>query len=273
MAERHFPSTCLNFLPSVGSCFMMSGESKIGCRYIQARWHLSHWSRHSDTYASLSFHSSISSLNGLLKGENCMACVTTICSSRSAMTSSAPFRMYVPVVRYGSLQSKKTFSHAATMALSCVSMPSSLPLLSPMSASLAAWSTMPSSTKFSSVKFSMSGDTSVPTSSATCCQWRSRMPWLRRPVIMGTLGTKSSICTLMSLQISRTSAESSLFSKDFTALNSVFAPDITLFSAYLASMLPKGPPIHFWMSFSQWYAVTHSCENGSHSFTSCCTME
>lgn len=36
------PSTTLNFFPSVGSCFMISGESKMGCRYIHAsickRW-------------------------------------------------------------------------------------------------------------------------------------------------------------------------------------------------------------------------------------------
>jgi len=35
-------------------------------------------------------HVSISSSNGFLKGENCIACAVTICSSRSPTASSNP---------------------------------------------------------------------------------------------------------------------------------------------------------------------------------------
>jgi len=66
-------STDLNLLVSWGSCFMMSGESKIGWRYIHWPWHFTHSSSVSDTSISLALQTSISSSNGFLNGENYMA--------------------------------------------------------------------------------------------------------------------------------------------------------------------------------------------------------
>ena len=45
MMFRQIRSTLLNFRPSTGICFMMSSLLKMGSRYSQDSWHLSHASR------------------------------------------------------------------------------------------------------------------------------------------------------------------------------------------------------------------------------------
>ena len=85
----------MNFLVSAGNYFAMSGESNIGCKYIHYAWHLHHSSRTSDVNLSVTFQLLILSSNGALKGENDMASVLTMCSSKVYYISSYPLMMWV----------------------------------------------------------------------------------------------------------------------------------------------------------------------------------
>eukprot|EP00961_Rhodomonas_salina_P098697 1328168-Rhodomonas_salina.1 len=87
---RQLRSTVWNRLASVGSCFWMSSDAKIGSRYIQLRWHASHCSRMSDASFRPCSHASRRSSKGFLYGENVMACVITMWSSSSWKISSQP---------------------------------------------------------------------------------------------------------------------------------------------------------------------------------------
>ena len=98
---HQFLLTVANFLPSAGSCLLMSGLSKMGWRYIQLRCTSSHLSNTSPMIKSLWFQASMRSSKGPLNAENCMACVvsrrvdslTIMTTALSLTRATAPTRM------------------------------------------------------------------------------------------------------------------------------------------------------------------------------------
>lgn len=127
-----FKSTCLNFLFSPGSCFIISGESKIGYKYIHWPWQVIHCSIVSETSNSFWFHSVIVSTKGPLKGEYCIAEVTIICSSKRFIASSNPVQVNVPEF-LKAIKLNQTPSQFFIIVLRVVSILNSFAALSPIS--------------------------------------------------------------------------------------------------------------------------------------------
>ena len=105
-----------------------------------------------------------------------------------------PFRIHVPVSRYGSIMSC-TCSQALFILSKAVSMPNSLPAFSATFSTMSTAFTKPASTsccKVSACRFAGVDKMLTLAFSAKSSQWRSRIPGLRRAVIRGTLGRNSS---------------------------------------------------------------------------------
>mmetsp|Transcript_22095 Transcript_22095/g.52450 ORF Transcript_22095/g.52450 Transcript_22095/m.52450 type:complete len:264 (+) Transcript_22095:8956-9747(+) len=228
---RQVASTCLKRLPSVGSCRMMSSESKIGCKYIHAFWHFNHSSKVSDTRMSRAFHSSMSSSKGPLKVENIIACVVTMCSSRRTIASPSPFSTYVPVFLYFSDKSNCKGSQSAFILFSVFSKPYSLPARSPTSATSLAKLRRPRSSILCKVKPpSMPGPTWTFDLSEICSQCLCCMPSLRRPVTSGRFGLNSSSSVLICSAMPQMDFVSSFSFKVRIVLNSSRMPFVASFS-------------------------------------------
>jgi hypothetical protein len=129
------------------------------------------------------------SSNGPLNAENVIACVIVICSSSSAMYSSMPLRMHVPVARYSSTWSG-TLCHAASIVSRLVSIENSLPAISEIFVMMSRLSASLSSNTSDSVYLGP-GRTALPALAETSSQWRSRMPGWRSATMSGTCGRNS----------------------------------------------------------------------------------
>jgi hypothetical protein len=198
--ERQLRSTVMKRLASVGSCFWMSSESKMGCRYSHERCTASHSSMTSDTHDSVLSHSAMRSSNGFLNDEKLMACVMVMCSSSSAISSSAPLSTDVPVSLYGRM-SRFTPSHSLTILSSASSIWYSLAACSPIFSQCSACSTRPISMMVCSENES-SGWMTLLILTLRSFQWRSRMPGLRSATTTGPYGRNASTSTFSFLAMS-----------------------------------------------------------------------
>ena len=182
-------STLLNFFVSVGSYLAMSGESKMGWRYIHWPWHLAHSSSTSDMILSWLFHSIILSSKGFLKGLKSMAWVLTMCSSKSNYISSYP--LIIKLVLYCKIWNFIK-SHLPYISSSMVSIWYSFCAFSPISQISSDHFISPISKIFWKLKLSWSGSTLNPTLSEICRQCRSTIPYFLRATKSGTFGLNSS---------------------------------------------------------------------------------
>lgn len=146
-------------------------------------------------------HYSISSSKGFLKGENYIAWVVTMCSSKIAIASSKPEIVHVLVfLNLGSRNVRPC--HSFFILASDFSMKNSFYAFSPISSQIATWATIPRSINFCKLK-SSSGHTVMPDSLEIAYQWRSFMPLRLSATAKGTIGLNSSIFYFIVCAISK----------------------------------------------------------------------
>mmetsp|Transcript_48501 Transcript_48501/g.115463 ORF Transcript_48501/g.115463 Transcript_48501/m.115463 type:complete len:306 (-) Transcript_48501:2015-2932(-) len=260
---RQLRSTVWKRFDSVGSCFWISSDAKIGSRYIQLRWHASHCSKISEQSFRPCSHESSRSSNGFLNGENVIACDMTIWSSSSWKISSHPPRTYVPVSRYSLTPSTASF-HSNSILLSAASIPNSLPATSQI---LTIWSRCvsrcSSSRPLRSVNLS-SGRTVNPSCSVRDPQCLSRIPGCRSAWTSGAYSRKPSMSVLSA---SADAASSGILpSKALTDLKTVRKQLLHVLSTSSGSRLVKVPSIQVAWHVDHSAAAIQNCENGSNIF-------
>lgn len=182
------------------SCLAMSGDSKMGCRYIQFIWSFIHSSIRSDIFFRVLNQFIIYSSKGFLKGEYSMLCVVAMWSSTAAMMSSNVLMMQRLFLN--SLNSNLIFSHAFIISCKFFSIANSFVACSPISMQIYACFISPKLSAWLKVN-QLSGYTVNPTLSEICFQCLSLNPFFLKAESRGTLGLNQSIWYLILYAILR----------------------------------------------------------------------